>query len=617
MSKNIRNFCILAHVDHGKSTLADRLLELTKTVSSTKFRPQFLDTNPISRERGITIKLAPVRMGYLLPLKWQKIFNFQFSIFNLIDTPGHVDFSYEVSRSLAACEGAILLVDAVKGIQAQTLSYFRQAKKQGLTIIPVINKIDLASVRMEETVLSIMEVFDFREEEILFISAKTGKGVESLLQTIIEKIPPPSGNSDFPLRALVFDSFYDLHKGVIACVRVVDGQIGPESRLEFMASKADFTPLEIGYFKPHLKPSGLLENGAVGYLATGLKDIKLVRAGDTIRSSQLTAHSSRSEIQREELKPKEEAQPLVGYEQPRAMVFAGFYPIEQEDYKELAEGLERLGLNDSSLVFKPESSMALGKGFRVGFLGPLHLEVVLERLEREFGLQLVTTAPNVVYEVEAGGKKFKIENAGQLPEDYTKISEPIVLGIIFTPEEYLGNVMELCRRKRGKMLDMEHIGNLVKLSYELPFAEVISNFFAQLKSLSSGFASFDYSFDGFASFDGVRLDVIVAGSRVDAFSSIVPREKAYQRGRQLVDKLVKAIPRQMFEAAIQAAVGSRVIARATIRAYRKDVTAGLYGGDQTRKDKLLKKQKKGKKKMKAIGRIIVPQEAFLAVLGDD
>ena len=600
MSKNIRNFCILAHVDHGKSTLADRLLELTKTISSTKHQPQFLDTNPISRERGITIKLAPVRMEYKCN-DYNGYKNYKSYILNLIDTPGHVDFSYEVSRSLAACEGAILLVDAVKGIQAQTLSYFRQTKKQGLTIVPVINKIDLSSARMEETVLSMMEVFDFKEEEILFISAKTGKGVENLLQVIIEKIPPPSGNSDFSLRALVFDSFYDLHKGVIACVRIVDGQIEPESRLEFMASKAGFTPLEMGYFKPLLKPSDLLENGAVGYLATGLKDIKLVRAGDTVRGSRFEVRGSRPEIRSsrfeaqgsrpEKQDSKFKIQPLVGYEQPRAMVFAGFYPIEQEDYKELVEGLERLGLNDSSLVFRPESSMALGKGFRVGFLGPLHLEVVLERLEREFDLQLVTTAPNVVYEIETGGKKFKIENAGQLPEDYAKISEPIVLGIIFTPEQYLGNVMDLCRKKRGRLVDMEHIGSLVKLSYKLPFAEVISNFFAQLKSLSSGFASFDYSFDGFASFDGVRLDVIVAGNRVDAFSSIVPREKAYQRGRQLVDKLIKVIPRQMFEAAIQAAVGSRVIARATIRAYRKDVTEKLYGGDQTRKDKLLKKQK--------------------------
>lgn len=626
MSTNIRNFCILAHVDHGKSTLADRLLELTKTISSDKLKPQFLDTNPISRERGITIKLAPVRMRYEYNIK-NKILNIKNNrdyknyILNLIDTPGHVDFSYEVSRSLAACEGAVLLVDASKGIQAQTLSYFRQAKKQGLTILPVVNKIDLPLARTEETVLSMMEVLDLKEEEILFISAKTGKGVESLLQTIIEKIPPPSGNSHFSLRALVFDSFYDLHKGVIACVRIVDGQIESGSRLEFMATKAGFIPLEMGYFKPHLKPSDLLENGAVGYLATGLKDIKLVRAGDTVvRSPRSEVRGPRPERQNSKFK----IQPLKGYKQPKAMVFAGFYPIEQEDYKELVEGLERLGLNDSSLVFKPESSVALGKGFRVGFLGPLHLEVALERLEREFGLQLITTAPNVVYEVEAGsprgeagGKKFKIENVSQLPENYTKISEPIVLGIIFTPEQYLGNIMDLCRKKRGKLLDMEHIGSLVKLSYELPFSEVISNFFAQLKSLSSGFASFDYNFDGFASFDGVRLDVIVAGRRVDAFSSIVLREKAYQKGRQLVDKLIKIIPKQMFEAAIQAAVGGRIIARATLRAYRKDVTAKLYGGDQTRKDKLLKKQKKGKKRMKAIGKIIVPQEAFLAVLGDD
>ena len=639
MSNNIHNFCIFAHVDHGKSTLADRLLELTKTISSTKLQPQFLDTNPISRERGITIKLAPVRMEYLQGSKSED--QSPKYILNLIDTPGHVDFSYEVSRSLAACEGAILLVDAVKGIQAQTLSYFRKAKKQGLVIIPAINKIDLSSARVEETVLSMMEVFDFKEEEILFISAKTGKGVEKLLQIVIEKIPPPLGNPDFSLRALVFDSFYDLHKGVIACVRVVDGLIKPGSRLGLMATKTDFVPLEMGYFKPKLKQSDLLENGSVGYLATGLKDIKLVRAGDTVKSSQFTVpssgsgnstlpirqcskpdpsagrHSSWLEIKRKKLKMNEkEVQPLEGYKQPKAMVFAGFYPIEQKDYKELVEGLERLGLNDSSLVFKPESSMALGKGFRVGFLGPLHLEVVLERLEREFDLQLITTAPNVVYEVETVEKKFKIENAGQLPEDYLKISEPIVLGIIFTPEKYLGNVMDLCREKRGKLLDMEHIGSLVKLSYKLPFAEVISNFFAQLKSLSSGFASFDYNFDGFVSFDGIKLDVIIADRKVDAFSSIVPREKAYQKGRYLVNKLVKVIPRQMFEAAIQASIGSRVIARATLRAYRKDVTAKLYGGDQTRKDKLLKKQKKGKKKMKAIGRIVVPQEAFLAVLGE-
>jgi len=583
MSNNIRNFCILAHIDHGKSTLADRFLELTGTVSGTVIKPQFLDTNPISRERGITIKLAPVRMIYK---------NY---IFNLIDTPGHVDFSYEVSRALAACEGAILLVDATAGIQAQTISYFNKAKQQGLAVIPVVNKIDLALAMPEETALSMVKTFGFGEDEILFISAKTGEGVAEVLKEIMRRVPPPTGKENKPLRALVFDSFYDNHKGVIAQVRVVDGRINPGSRLIFMANRLLFSPLEVGFFQPHKVRANNLLTGEVGFVATGLKDISLVRVGDTLTDSSSVL-------------------PLPGYQQPQPMVFSGIYPVDQNNFTDLAQALEKLKLNDASLTFAGESSLALGKGFRVGFMGPLHGEVVIERLEREFDLELVSTAPNVEYIIKIKDKILNIKNIAEIPIAFDEILEPIVNGIIITPQEYLGKILEVCQRKRGKQKSLEYLEKGVKLEYELPLAEIIVDFFDQLKSLSSGFASFDYEFIEFQVFDGVKVNIFVGGKVIDALSVIIPKDQAYRQGREIIEKLNRVIPKQMFEFSIQASIGNKIIARVTKKAWRKDVTAKLYGGDQTRKDKLLKKQKKGKKRMKAVGQVYIPQEAFLSVL---
>jgi GTP-binding protein LepA len=617
MSNNIRNFCILAHVDHGKSTLADRFLELTGTIATDKLKPQFLDSNPISRERGITIKLAPVRMTYqchpefiLGSKKMLKQVQHDESteyILNLIDTPGHIDFSYEVSRSLAACEGAILVVDATQGIQAQTASYFQKASEQGLTIIPVVNKIDLPGAQPEQTASQLVKAFGFTKEEILFISAKTGAGIPKLLQKLIAKIPPPINSSGQPLRALVFDSFYDTHKGVVVAIKIVDGEIKNYELLQFAASQTIFTPLEIGYFTPSPKTGVKIENGAVGYVATGLKNIELARVGDTI----LTAKSI--------------VQPLTGYQPPQPMVYAGVYPINQDNYQNLVISLEKLKLNDASLSFQPENSLALGKGLRIGFLGPLHAEVVLERLEREFGLELVATAPNVEYKIKVKGQKLalsegeglKIKNLSDIPASYDEILEPVMLGNIFTPQQYLGQIMKLCQQKRGKLEKMDYIGQQIKLEYQLPLAEIIVDFFPQLKSVSSGFASFDYQFLGYFPFNGVKIDILVGGQKVDALSIIVPKNEAYRRGKNLVEKLSQAIPKQMFEFAIQAAVAGKIIARATKKAWRKDVTAKLYGGDRTRKDKLLEKQKRGKKKMKAVGRIFIPQEAFLEILKRD
>jgi len=582
---NIRNFCILAHVDHGKSTLADRFLETTGTVLLSSIVPQFLDSNPISRERGITIKLAPVRM------------NCKGYIFNLIDTPGHVDFSYEVSRSLAACEGALLIVDATQGIQAQTLAYFDKAKNQGLKILPVVNKIDLPASQPEETALSLINSFGFAPDDILFVSAKTGEGMEELIAAIIKKIPPPSGQ-DKLTRALVFDSLYDPHKGVIIYVRIIDGKIEKNSGLKLMATNTDFYPVDIGYFVPEPKSVECLETGAVGFIATGLKDIRLARVGDTVVfSSQMG-----------------ETAPLVGYQQPKPMVFVGLYPTDQAAFNDLADALGKLRLNDASFGYQPESSLALGKGFRVGFLGPLHAEVITQRLEREFNLELISTAANVEYQAIIRGSKVDIQNVSQVPEDCREIFEPVMQGTILTPAEYLGPILELAKKKRGSLLEMEYLDRQVKLVYELPLAEIISNFFPLLKSASSGFASFNYELIGFRKFDGVKLDILIGGIQVDALSKIVSRNQAYLQGRELVERLSGQIPKQMFEFAIQASIRGKIISRITKKSWRKDVTAKLYGGDQSRKDKLLDKQKKGKKRMKAVGKVYIPQEAFLAVL---
>ncbi len=632
MQSKIRNFCILAHVDHGKSTLCDRFLELTKTVSSTKKKPQFLDTNPISRERGITIKLAPVRMVYKSQIpnpksqtnsksqiqnskQYKNITIEQFSneyILNLIDTPGHVDFSYEVSRSLAACEGAILLIDASRGIQAQTLSYFQKAKEEKLAVLPVVNKIDLPSAQPEETALALMKVFDFRQEEIVFASAKTGEGVKELLEAITQRVPPPKGKPEAPLRGLIFDSFYDLYKGVVCYLRIVDGRIATlEGGLKLMSSNTIFSPLEMGFFNPKPTPETSLENGMVGYIATGLKDISLARVGETVtEASCVMRHASR-------------IQPLPGYQQPKPMVFGGVYPADPKDYQDLKEGLEKLQLNDASVTFKLETSQALGKGFRIGFLGPLHAEIIIQRLEREFGLELVSTMPNVEYKVKlkAKSEERKARSVAEIPENYDEILEPVMKVIILTPQEYLGRILELCRKKRGELLSTESVAEhmvvgsgLLKMVFRLPLSEIAVGFFESLKSLSSGFASFDYQFLDYFPFDGVKLDILIGGYKIDALSTIVSKSKSYQFGKSLVEKLARVIPRQMFDFAIQAAVKGRVIARATKKAFRKDVTAKLYGGDQTRKDKLLKKQKKGKKRMKAIGKVFIPQEAFLAAL---
>ncbi len=610
MLNKIRNFCILAHIDHGKSTLADRFLEITLTVSKEKLQPQFLDTNPISRERGITIKLAPARMTYELKSKNRNLSkgtieqtknNF---IFNLIDTPGHVDFSYEVSRALAACEGAILLVDATQGIQAQTLSYYQKAKDQNLAIIPVVNKIDVPSAEPENTALDLIKRFNFGDEEILFISAKTGEGVPSLLERVIERIPPPTGQPGRPLRALVFDSFYDNHKGVIAVVRVVDGEIKKNTLLKLYAGNTELISSEIGYFTPLPVKSEVIENGGVGYIATGLKDISKVRVGDTLMEAESSTPGSRI------------WQPLQGYQEPKPMVFIGVYPVDQEKYLDLKEAIGKLKLNDASLQFSEENSEALGKGFRLGLLGPLHAEVVVERLEREYNLELVTTAPNVSYKVKLKHppRELIVKNISLIPADFAEILEPKIKSVIFTPEKYLGEIFNLCQDYRGEFLNMEFFEKQVKLDYKMPLSEIIRDFFPKLKSVSSGYASFDYNFLGYEPFDGQKLDIYIGGRIVGALSTIVSKKQLYTQAKNLVEKLAKTIPRQMFEFNIQAAVGGRVISRITKKAWRKDVTAKLYGGDQTRKDKLLKKQKKGKKKLKAIGKVYIPQEAFMEVL---
>jgi GTP-binding protein LepA len=583
----IRNFSIIAHIDHGKSTLADRILELTNAVAERDMREQLLDSMELERERGITIKAQAVRVfwkGYEL---------------NLIDTPGHVDFTYEVSRSLQACEGALLVVDAAQGIEAQTLANTYLALENDLEIVPVVNKIDLPQADPDASSAELADLIGDEPERVLRISAKTGLGVEEVLDAVIERIPTPAGVVDAPARALVVDSSYDQYRGVVALVRVVDGALESGEALVTMATETRFDADELGYMAPARTPTERLEAGEVGYVVTGLKDVSALRVGDTI-----TARRARA------------AEPLPGYKDVKPMVFAGLFPTDSDDYPELRDALERLKLNDAALFYEPETSQALGFGFRCGFLGLLHMEIVRERLEREFDLDLLVTAPTVAYRAKPpSGEWVEVHNPAEMPDEVEVVEEPYVRASIIVPKEYVGAIMELCNDRRGRFDHMEYLSpERVHLTYELPLAEIVLDFYDQLKSRTRGYASFDYDLAAFREGKLVRVDVLVGGEPVDALSLIVHRDFAYERGRALVEKLREEIPRQMFDVAIQAAIGSRVIARETVKARRKDVLAKCYGGDITRKRKLLEKQKAGKKRMKQVGAVEVPQEAFLAVL---
>jgi len=584
----IRNFSIIAHIDHGKSTLADRILELTDAVSEREMREQVLDTMELERERGITIKAQAVRV----PWKGHEL--------NLIDTPGHVDFTYEVSRALQACEGALLVVDAAQGIEAQTLANAYLAIENGLEIVPVVNKIDLPAADPDGTAIEVADLLGDDPARVLRISAKTGESVADVLDAIVERVPAPSGDSDAPARALVFDSSYDQYRGVLAFVRVVDGSFSTREALRTMATDTRFDAEELGFFSPTMTPVEQLSAGEVGYVVTGLKDVSRLRVGDTLTSVRRPA-----------------AKPLPGYKDVKPMVFAGLFPTDSDDYPELRDALERLKLNDAALFYEPETSQALGFGFRCGFLGLLHMEIVRERLEREFDLDLLVTAPNVAYRVQerSDGEWLEVHNPAEFPREVEEVEEPYVAASIIVPKEHVGAVMELNNERRGTFGKLEYLSpERVHLTYELPLAEIVLDYYDQLKSRTRGYASFDYDVAGFRPGELVRVDVLVAGEPVDALSLIIHRGFAYDRGRLLVDKLREEIPRQMFDVPIQAAIGSRVIARETVKAKRKDVLAKCYGGDITRKRKLLEKQKAGKKRMKQVGAVEVPQEAFLAVL---
>jgi len=586
--EQIRNFSIIAHIDHGKSTLADRILELTHAVSQRDMRAQVLDSMDLERERGITIKAQAVRVEW----KGHQL--------NLIDTPGHVDFTYEVSRSLQACEGALLVVDAAQGIEAQTLANAYLAIENNLEIVPVVNKIDLPQADPDGAARQLAELLGEDPDRVLRISAKTGVGVEDVLDAIVERIPPPAGSPDGPPRALIFDSSYDQYRGVVAFVRVVDGRFEPRAELRAMALGTRFEAQEIGVMSPAMKPVKALSGGEVGYVITGLKEVSELRVGDT-----LTAATGGA------------AKPLPGYKDVKPMVFAGLFPTDSDDYPELRDALEKLKLNDAALFYEPETSQALGFGFRCGFLGLLHMEIVRERLEREFDLDLLVTAPNVAYRVRAQNAPewIEVHNPSDMPNALDEVEEPYIKASIIVPKEYVGTVMELCNERRGRFDHMEYLAeDRVHLTYELPLAEIVLDFYDALKSRTRGYASFDYDYIGFRPGSLVRVDILVGGDPVDALSLIIHREFAYDRGRQLVEKLREEIPRQMFDVAIQAAIGSRVIARETVKARRKDVIAKCYGGDITRKRKLIEKQKEGKKRMKQVGAVEVPQEAFLAVL---
>jgi GTP-binding protein LepA len=583
----IRNFSIIAHIDHGKSTLADRILEVTETVSSREMRDQLLDSMELERERGITIKAQAVRVAW----KGHQL--------NLIDTPGHVDFTYEVSRSLQACEGALLVVDAAQGIEAQTLANAYLAIENDLEILPVVNKIDLPSANPEGVAKEVADLLGGAPDDALRISAKTGDGVAEVLDAIVERIPAPAGDADAPPRALIFDSSYDQYRGVVAFVRMVDGRLGRGEALRAMALGTEFEAEEVGFLSPTREPVAELTAGEVGYVITGLKDVSRLRVGDTITTRRHGA-----------------AAPLPGYKDVKPMVFAGLFPTDSDDYPELRDALEKLKLNDAALFYEPETSQALGFGFRCGFLGLLHMEIVRERLEREFDLDLLVTAPNVAYQVETpAGEVVEVHNPAEMPRELETVEEPYIRASIIVPKEHVGTVMELNNDRRGRFDHMEYLSEeRVLLVYELPLAEVVLDYYDALKSRTKGYASFDYDLSGFREGKLVRVDVLVGGEQVDALSLVVHRDFAYGRGKALVEKLREEIPRQMFDVPIQAAIGSRVIARETVKAKRKDVLAKCYGGDITRKRKLLEKQKAGKKRMKQVGAVEVPQEAFLAVL---
>ncbi len=590
----IRNFCIIAHIDHGKSTLADRMIEMTDTVALRDMEAQLLDNMDIERERGITIKSSAVRMFYTHT-------DGKRYMFNLIDTPGHVDFNYEVSRSLAACEGAVLVVDATQGIEAQTLANVYLALDNSLEIVPVINKIDLPSADVEHTKKEIEDVIGLSAENAPCISAKTGLNVEQVLAAVVDIVPPPNGDINKPLKALIFDSVYDNYKGALSYVRVVDGVVKPGMKIRYMATGNEFEVTEVGIFSPTLMPIDALEAGEVGYISASIKNVRETKVGDTITDANAPAD-----------------EPLPGYKQANPMVFCGIYPADGADYENLRDALDKLVLNDASLSYEPETSMALGFGFRCGFLGLLHMEIIQERLEREFDLDLVTTAPSVIYKVvKTNGEEVMIDNPTNLPPvtEIAYMEEPMVRATIMSPSEYVGTIMELCQDKRGVFEDMKYIEEgRVNIFYELPLNEIIYDFFDQLKSRSRGYASFDYELKEYAKSDLVKLDFLLNGDMCDALSTIVHKDKAYAKGRAVAEKLQEVIPRQQFEIPIQAAIGGKIIARETVRAVRKDVLAKCYGGDITRKKKLLEKQKEGKKRMRQIGTVSLPSEAFMSVL---
>jgi GTP-binding protein LepA len=591
----IRNFCIIAHIDHGKSTVADRILQLSNIVSDREMRDRFLDRMDIEQERGITIKSQAVRVPWTV--------DGQEYTLGMIDTPGHVDFTYEVSRALAACEGAVLLVDATQGIEAQTLSNLYMAIEHDLTIIPVLNKIDLPSAETEKHAEEIAGLIGCDTSDVLRVSGKTGEGVEQLLNRIVQEIPAPSGDASAPARALIFDSVYDSYRGIVTYIRMVDGELKSREKIRMMGLGTVHDPIELGVISPDMMPTKALGAGEVGYVITGVKDVGQSKVGDTI-----TAESRRADA------------PLPGYRDPKPMVYAGLFPIDNAQFPDLRDALDKLKLNDAALIYEPETSVALGFGFRCGFLGLLHMEIVAERLSREFDLDLISTAPNVTYDVTMeDGTLHHVNNPSEFPEGKVKrIVEPVVAADIITPKEFIGAVMELCQDHRGQMGTMEYISTeRVEMHYTMPLAEIVFDFFDQLKSRTKGYASLDYHESGEQSADLVKVDILIQGEKVDAFSAVVHRDKAYAYGVMMTKKLRELIPRQQFEIPIQAAIGSRIIARETIRALRKDVLAKCYGGDISRKRKLLEKQKAGKKRMKMLGRVEVPQEAFIAALSTD
>ncbi|WP_102345535.1 translation elongation factor 4 [Bacillus sp. Marseille-P3661] len=595
--KRIRNFSIIAHIDHGKSTLADRILEKTKAITEREMKAQILDAMDLERERGITIKLNSVQLLY-------KAKDGNEYIFHLIDTPGHVDFTYEVSRSLAACEGAILVVDAAQGIEAQTLANVYLALDNDLEILPVINKIDLPSADPERVRQEVEDIIGLDASEAVLASAKAGIGIEEILEQIVEKVPPPSGNPDAPLKALIFDSLYDPYRGIVTYIRIVDGTVKIGDKIRMMATGKEFEVVEVGVFTPKPTVKEELTVGDVGFLTASIKNVSDTRVGDTITSATNPA-----------------LEPLPGYRKLNPMVYCGLYPIDSKDYNDLREALEKLELNDSSLQYEPETSQALGFGFRCGFLGLLHMEIIQERIEREFNIDLITTAPSVIYNVNlTNGEELTIENPSKMPDPQSieAIFEPYVKAQVMVPNDYVGSVMELCQNKRGNFIDMEYLdANRVNIKYELPLSEIVYDFFDILKSSTKGYASFDYELIGYKQSKLVKMDILLNGEQVDALSFIVHKDFAYERGKVIVEKLKELIPRQQFEVPVQAAVGNKIVARSSIKAMRKNVLAKCYGGDISRKRKLLEKQKEGKKRMKQVGSVEVPQEAFMAVLRMD